>query len=151
MKGYVAKKLGFRLLFLALSFSILSISASSSILLDFDSLFPSNVYKRALDSCMQLWGEMDAWSCSKSQRRDSDLFSDIIVGKLFYIKTCISEIMPKKCNSYIEDLEYLHEIVDKISLRYKTVFAEQNKDYIKARSIDGLIREIKLKINDLIN
>jgi len=92
-----------------------TLSHTEQVVLSFDSLFPSSWFKKALDSCMKVWNDMQVFQ-GQGQNiiQDHILFFDAIVGRLVYAHFCLERMVKDKNNVATDDILYLIELVERI-------------------------------------
>ncbi len=84
--------------------------------LSFDSLFPSTWFKKALDSCMQAWDDMQLFQ-ERGQHINQDdhqLLLDATVGRLVYAHFCLEHMVKIKHKVIADDIAYLIQVVEHI-------------------------------------
>lgn len=123
--------------------------------LNFDKIFPETPLKNVFDSCAKVYQELDLarasdfFSLNVGSRgqmdANFDIFTDLLVGKLFNIKVGISKVP----EYHEEDVAYLNNIFDKILLDYQTTCASctQFSSNPKSENIPEIIKEIKSKLH----
>lgn len=122
--------------------------------LNFDKIFPETQISKVFDSCIRVYqdldfifsGEIFNVKCRNNNRLDYnfDIFTDLLVGKLFDVKIVISKVPVFKQ----EDIEYLNKIFDKILFEYKST-CESCKQFVnnpKSENVYEIIKEIKGKL-----
>ncbi len=84
--------------------------------LSFESLFPSTWFKKALDSCMQVWDDMQLLQ-ERGQHINQDdhqLLFDSMVGRLVYAQFCLEHMVKTKHKVIADDIVYLIQVVEHI-------------------------------------
>ena len=90
-------------------------SYTEQVSLSFDSLFPSSWFKKALDSCIQVWNDMQV--CQEQNQniiQDHILLFDTIVGRLVYAHFCLERMVKAKHKVVTDDITYLIEVIERI-------------------------------------
>jgi len=86
------------------------------LLLSFDSPFPSTWFKKAIDSCMQVWHDMRL--CQKRGQQvepeDYHLLLESAVGRLVYAHFCLEHMIKSMGEIPSDDLAYLVQVVTRI-------------------------------------
>lgn len=124
--------------------------------LNFDKIYPDTQLSKIFDSCLKVYQDLDVLHsryvfkfdqvASAQESANFDIFTDLLVGKLFNIKVGISKVPAY----HDEDVAYLNTIFDKILLEYQTtcVSYPQFNDNPKSENIKEIILEIKNKLRD---
>jgi len=83
--------------------------------LSFDSLFPSSWFKKSLDSCMQVWNDMQVFQgYNQNIIQDHILLFDAIIGRLVYAHFCLERMVKAKHKVATDDIIYFIEVVERI-------------------------------------
>lgn len=130
------------------------IESDKFIQLNFDKIFPETQISKVFDSCIRVYQDLDL-ICDKKIFKNIDknssqlnynfdIFTDLIVGRLFDVKVVISKVPVFKQ----EDIEYLNKIFDKILFEYKST-CESCHQFVnnpKSENVYEIIKEIKGKL-----
>lgn len=114
----------------------------------FDSLYPNTPFKTTLCSCCRVLQDFDLLQNKKCERCDYEVFTDLIVGKLFHIKMSIDNIRLQKPAAHPEDIAFLEDIFDKVLCDYKCT-CSCYLDKPKSGYVVQLIGDIKSKCKSL--
>ena len=92
-----------------------TLSYTKQVLLSFDTLFPSSWFKKALDSCVQVWNDMQVFQeHNDNMIQDHTLLFDAIVGRLVYAHFCLERMVKEKHKIVTDDIVYFVEVVERI-------------------------------------
>ena len=84
----------------------------------FDCLFPSSWCEKALNSSMQVWGNMQVLQKTNTidiRQEQYDLYMDVILGRMVFAQFCLEHMMQDSQQAVVaEDIIYLNNIMDKI-------------------------------------
>jgi len=148
MKGFKKKVcIQFMLCLFMLAFVSFA-SNSDTVEVNFDSLYPSTPFKTTLFSCCKLLQDFDLLHNKKCELCDYEVFTDLIVGKLFDIKMKIENIQLQKPPAHVEDIAFLETVFDRILLDYKCTCSR----YLgkpKSGYVVQLIHDIKSRCKSL--
>jgi len=89
-----------------------TLSYTEQVSLSFDSLFPSSWFKKALDSCMQVWNDMQVFQEQGQNITQGHI--DTTVGRLVYAHLCLERMVKEKYKIVTDDIAYLIEVVERI-------------------------------------
>ena len=93
-----------------------TLSYTKQVPLSFESPFPSTWFKKALDSCMQVWDDMQLFQ-ERGQHINQDdhqLLLDSTVGRLVYAHFCLEHMLKTKHKVIADDIAYLIQVVEHI-------------------------------------
>lgn len=116
-----------------------------------DRLFYMSPYKRALDGCMRLCGELDLWKNASSQ--DEFLVSiELLLGKLVLLKHHVEAMADSAVYISLEDLEYLSEVVEVIRQESCAIVKDRMQDCkeLFAQLFAAIQESIKKRIEKVI-
>lgn len=91
---------------------------SKAIMLSFDSPVRDTWFKKAVDACMYMWGDMRAVISDTCTQRDGSLIVvlDAMVGRLAYAGFCLEQLGGDNRDHHnSQDLIYLHRTLEKIA------------------------------------
>ncbi len=92
--------------------------------LDFDQLFPPTTYKNALETTMQVWGDLVEWR-ENIYVGNADDATDLIIGRLIrlqhYIEKLAKDHTTRKRVYSQDDLTYLHSVLDLASAELQSM------------------------------
>jgi hypothetical protein len=102
-------------IFLFVVISILPLHAQQ-IRLSFDSLFPASLFKKALDSCMQSWNDMQLYQefVEQIESDNYQLLLETTIGRLVYAQFCLEHMVKTKYRIIPDDVVYLMQVVKHI-------------------------------------
>jgi len=117
-------------------------SYTEQVSLSFDSLFSSSWFKKALDSCMQVWNDMQKFQeDNQNIIQDHILFFDAIVGRLVYVHFCLERMVKDKNNVATDDILYLIEVIERIQrISKKGETSDINERVSCAQKVSNQIR-----------
>ncbi len=122
--------------------SFLVVADSDMIRLSFDNLYPVSSYRKALNTCMKLYGQLDV--CDKQQGNSAQL-SESIIDKALQFHIDIDGFLQEK-TADIDDVEYLLTLIEHIGSRYELLLLEQPAGKI----VHGVLREVHSLLNDVL-
>ncbi len=119
-------------------------------LLSFDSLFPSSWFKKALDSCMQVWDDMQLFQ-ERGQHINQDdhqLLLDTTVGRLVYAHFCLEHMVKIKNKVIADDIDYLIQVVEHIQRISDQGKKRDNNEWLLC--IQKISNQLKLFLEKII-
>jgi len=125
---------------------------ANTIALHFDRLFPQTPFEMMFDASVQLYQFCQEFeyvcktkSCDPCFEPDFDLFTDVLVGKLFGIKMSVGKIACQMPRAHQEDIGYLSKLFDDLLCDYKTT-CSVFMDKPKSGYVGHLIGDIQSKL-----
>jgi len=100
--------------------------------LDFDQPFFETSFVKVFDSCMKVCQDIDLLDCFKCTGKDCELVTDILVGKLFALKTIIEKAECKIGSVCEQDLCYIENMLGNVLCAHNSVYVKQLVNEIKA-------------------
>jgi len=84
--------------------------------ISFDAPFPASKYKTALDTCMQVWGDVCVLRDSQEINAERSLLIDAALGRLVYLESAIGEIFAAEqlAKPKDADVAYLTNLVTRL-------------------------------------
>ena len=94
-------------------FGLVCAQAAEKTSVSFEDPFPATWYKKALDTCMQVWADLDALIESKEtmELEDRLLVLDASTGRLVYVATCFEQMIRTNQSVANSDVMYLTKIL----------------------------------------
>lgn len=82
--------------------------------LSFDSLFPASPFKKTLDMCMQVCGDLDVLSEHRQKSDARTLLEQAVAGKVMQLRVCAESLVAMQGigrAARLDDIEYLLAII----------------------------------------
>jgi len=144
-KAFISKtSVLFMLIFLSKSVFLRG-ACIDTVEISFDRLFPKTAFGYVLESCMQLCEDLQQLHVSKAPGHTLDFFSDMLVGKLFHLKTSIENMRCQRPAVHPEDIAYLILVFDEMLSCYKSKSVSY-KHTPQIGYVSHLIGDIKKKL-----
>ncbi len=89
-------------------------------LLNFDKLFPQTPMQVVLESCMRIQHEL-LWQVARDHvdEEEAQELVDLIVGRLYHVRSCVQEIVTSSFVMQEEDLMYFFSLLETIIETYQ--------------------------------
>ncbi len=117
-------------------------STKDQVVISFDTIFPSLPYKKALDLCMQLYGELDelATEISKNgvSNNDKVLISDAMIGKVVCLQGAIYSLIKNPHDVSIDNIEYMIELLARMEVRNNELPNDNAREIILSNILGGI-------------
>lgn len=121
--------------------------------ISFDAPFPSTGYKKALDACMQVWGDVCVLRDNQEINAERTLLIDAVLGRLVYLDAAINEIVSAPGLSLSKDVPKILEgdraYLKKLVLRLEACcdqLAERDPSE-RIKCLKPLVQNIKIKLD----
>lgn len=99
---------------------------TGSTVVNFDKLFPQSPLHIVLESFMRIQHEL-LWHAARDKVDDaeSELLIDLVVGRLYHVRSCTQEIIASNLVVQEEDLMYLFSLLETIMETYHKLMQEK--------------------------
>lgn len=116
--------------------------------LNFDKLFPQTPMQVVLESCMRIQHEL-LWQVTRDHvdEAEAELLVDLIVGRLYHVRSCTQEIVTSSFVVHEEDLMYLFSLLETIKETYQKLMEKDLPAHGKHAL--ALLSDIKTSLDTL--
>lgn len=114
----------------------------------FDILFPQNWYTRTLQSCMEVWGDLDRVIANEDMSfEQAHMFVDASIGRVSYCSNCV-ENRADSAAVDDDDLAYLIRLLYSLDRKCEKLAGRQFDDKIACLQIR--IKQLRVQLHELL-
>lgn len=136
-------KMAFKANFVAALWVTVGVQAGS---ISFDAPYPASSYKKALDTCMQVWGDICVLRDNQEINAERSLLIDAALGRLVYLESAIGEIYAAEQTMKPKDADmaYLGNLVTRLENCCNQLAERDANERVKC--FKPLVENVKAKL-----
>lgn len=114
--------------------------------ISFEAPFTSSKYKKALDACMQVWGDVCVLRDNEEINAERSLLIDAVLGRMVYLESAVGDILSQEpiVKPKDADLAYLGTLITKLETSCLQLSQKDANERIQC--MKTLVQNIKTKL-----
>lgn len=116
---------------------------SDAVAVSFDNLYPMTPYRKALNQCMQVYGQLN--SCTQGKSHSVTLPQELVESSI-QLHLDVDAFVQQARHVQYDDIEYIMALIERMVSRYELIMLEQPTGKI----IYGALREAYVLLNGML-
>jgi len=114
--------------------------------ISFEAPFSSSGYKKALDMCMQVWGDVCVLRDNQEINAERALLVDVVAGRLTYLDAAVTQMLAHEAVAKPQDIDltYLSNLVIRLEICCDQLVERDSNERVKC--FKPLLQNVKAKL-----